>query len=193
VTLLVVGLALSLAQAGTGEGYRFHEQSAYAALFLAPAAGRALTAFSRQLFRMVPVVVILLLALVPAASRSVSIYASWADVTPVLADIDAHPQPGRYLSPASETLAYYTRDDSRIVWDSTSALYVRGDAAVRDAVVQREYQAIVVRSKSTADASQQVLLDALTVSPDYEPEPVDPAIAPDDDHWLVYRLVNTVR
>jgi hypothetical protein len=59
--------------------------------------------------------------------------------------------------------------------------------------VEREYQVIVVRSKSTADAGQQVLLDALTVSPDYEPEPIDPATAPDDDHWLVYRLVNTVR
>ena len=192
LTPLVVGLALPLAQAGAGEGYRFHEQGAYAALFLAPASGRALVALSQRLFRLVPVVVILLLALVPAASRSVSVYASWADVTPVLADVDAHPQPGHYLSPASETLAYYTRDDGRIVWDSASTLYLRGDAATRGAVVQRAYQVIVLRSKSTAEPDQQALLAALTVSPDYELDPVDPAVAPDDDHWVVYRLVNTV-
>ena len=193
LTLLVVGLALPLTQAWAGEGYRFHEQSAYAALFLAPPAGRALAALSRRLFRMVPVVVILLLTLVPAASRSASVYASWADVAPVLAGVDAHPQPGRYLSPASETLAYYTRDDhGQIIWDSASALYLRGDTAIRDAVAKRAYEVIVLRSMSTAGPGQQVLLDALKVSPDYELDPVDPAVGPDDDHWLIYRLVNRV-
>ena len=124
LTLLVVGLALPLTQAWAGDGYRFHEQNAYAALFLAPPAGQALAALSRRLFRMVPVVVILLLTLVPATSRSASVYARWADVAPVLAGVETHPQPGRYLSPASETLAYYTRDDhGQVIWDSASALY----------------------------------------------------------------------
>ena len=88
LTPLVVGLALPLAQAGAGEGYRFHEQGAYAALFLAPASGRALVALSQR----------------PSAgsrggdppvgagARSVALcvgLCEWADVTPVLADVDA--------------------------------------------------------------------------------------------------------
>jgi hypothetical protein len=192
LALLVAGTALPLAQAWSGEGHRFHETSAYAALFLAPPAGLALTALSRGLFRMVPVAVILLVALVPAASRSASVHAGWADVTPVLQDIDAHPQPGRYLSPASDTLAYHTRDDHpEISWDATATLYGRGDAAIREAVAQRIYQVVYVRSVSTAGPGQDVLLSALALSPDYEPE----AFATDGgagDHWSAYRLVNTL-
>jgi hypothetical protein len=142
---------------------------------------------------MVPVAVILLLTLVPAASRSASVYASWADVTPVLADIDAHPRSGRYLSAASDTLAYYTRGDRRIVWEPTSKLYARGDAAVREAVAQRAYQVVVVRSLSTGGPGQKALLDALALSPDYEFDPPGPVTEPEDDHWLIYRLVNTGR
>ena len=90
------------------------------------------------------------------------------------------PQPGRYLSPASDTLAYHTREHPEITWDAATTLYGRGDTAVRDAVAQRIYQVVYLRSVSTAGHGQDVLLAALALSPDYEPDMLGPDGLPND-------------
>jgi hypothetical protein len=190
--LLLAGLALPLVHLLTGSATSFDQHNAYAALFLAPMAGYGLAVLSRQLFRVIPVVVALVLALVPAFSRSEALFHQWSDVSVVMADIAAHPQPGTYLSVASDAFAYHARAIPDVRWEATSALYARGATAVRRAVAERRYQVIVLRTASTAGPDQEVLLNALTRSADYEPDPLAQPTDHVRDEWLVYRLVNTL-
>ena len=190
-TLLVGGALFPVVQIALGEGLAFHAHTAYAALLLAPLAGWALTSLSRGLFRLVPVAVVLLLMLVPAASRAQTMFAGWADVTPVLAAIEQHSRPGLYLSPAAETISYYTRGDGvPITWHTAPQLYAQGHDAIRDAAAERQYHLVAVRSASTASPEQDVLLDALRHSPYYiEIDDLQPGENPATDRWLIYRLV----
>jgi hypothetical protein len=190
--LLLAGLALPLVHLLTGSATSFDQHNAYAALFLAPMAGYGLAVLSRQLFRVIPVLVALVLALVPAFSRSEALFHQWSDVSVVMADIEAHPQPGTYLTVASDAFAYHARAIPDVRWEATSALYARGATAVRRAVAERRYQVIVLRTASTAGPDQDVLLNALTRSADYERDPLAQPTDHVRDEWLVYRLVNTL-
>jgi hypothetical protein len=191
--LLIGGVAVPVVQLTTGGATSFNQHNAYAALLLAPLAGYALTVLSRQLFRAAPVVVILVLALLPEFSRSDALFHQWSDVTVVMSDIQAHPQPGVYLSVASDVFAYHSRDTvTGVRWEATSTLYAQGTAAVRAAVAERRYQVIVLRSVSTASPGQDVLVAALALSADYEKDPLVQPTGPARDQWLVYRLVNTL-
>jgi hypothetical protein len=190
--LLLAGLALPLVHLLTGGAMSFDQHNAYAALLLAPMAGYGLTVLSRQMFRVIPVLVALLLALVPVFSRSEALFHQWSDVGVVMADIEAHPQPGPYLSVASDAFAYHARAVPDVRWEATSALYARGPTAVRRAVAERRYQVIVLRTASTAGPDQDVLLRALTRSADYERDPLAQPTDHVRDEWLVYRLVNTL-
>ena len=190
--LLLAGLALPLVHLLTGGATSFDQHNAYAALLLAPPAGHGLAVLSRQMFRVIPVLVALALALVPVFSRSEALFHQWSDVGVVMADIEAHPQPGTYLSIASDAFAYHARAMPDVRWEATSALYARGPTAVRRAVAERRYQVIVLRTASTAGPDQDVLLRALTRSADYEREPLAQPTDHVRDEWLVYRLVNTL-
>ena len=190
--LLLAGLALPLVHLLTGSATSFDQHNAYAALLLAPMAGYGLAVLSRQMFRVIPVLVALVLALVPVFSRSEALFHQWSDVSVVMADIEAHPQPGTYLSVASDAFAYHARAIPDVRWEATSALYARGATAVRRAVAERRYQVIVLRTASTAGPDQDVLLNALTRSADYEPDPLAQPTDHVRDEWLVYRLVNTL-
>lgn len=190
--LLTAAALLSLTDIGFGDAATFDAHNAYSALFLAPLAGSALAALSHRLFRVVPVGLILLAALAPAANRSNYLFHTWADVTPVLDVVDEDPQEGIYLSAAADTLDYYTRTSSpQIGWEATSRLYAQGPTAIHTAIEQRKYQMIIVRSVSTASPNQTVLLKTLEHSSDYEsvgltrPETTG-------DQWIIYQLVNHV-
>lgn len=192
ICLLAAAAALPAAQMWHGEGFSFDQHNAYSAFFLAPLAGWALERLSRGLFRLVPVALILLVTLVPAASRSMTLFDTWADATPALTVINEDPRPGLYLSVAPDTLEYYTYgQEPRMRWEATARLYASGPDAIREAVERRTYQAVILRSMSTAGPDQDELLRWLKVSPDYEAHELVQAAEATNDHWLIYRLVNT--
>lgn len=194
--LLGGGMALPAAQLILGEGVSFDKHMAYSALFLAPLAGYALAKLSRRTWKLFPVMVLLLTALLFGVSRSEAMYSSWVSVQPVLDVIEDSPQPGIYISSATDSLKYHLRDSPEIAWETTFSLYPQGEAAIRAAVEDQRFQSVMLRSASTGapdqDAGQAVLLQALRDSPDYKLNATMPAREHSEtDMWLVFTKKET--
>jgi hypothetical protein len=195
--LLVGGALVPAAQLRAGEAVAFSQHLAYAALFLAPLAGIALARLSRRTWRLGPLLLLLPVLLLFGASRSGALYSTWADVRPVVAEIQADPRPGLYLAggPAAQPLEYYTAGLAEVAWEDTYGLYAQGDDAIRVAVEDLRYETIVVHTASTGsaaeDAQEEIVLTALHDNfTDYELAATIPATdATDGDTWLVYRQV----
>lgn len=195
VLVLLGGAALlPVAQLRLGEAVSFDKHTAYAALFLAPLAGLGLASLSRGLFKLAPVLVVMLVALIAGVSRSGTLYASWVPLDPVLSVINSSATPGLYISSSTDALKYYTRKDHPDVrWETTFALYSTGEDRIRRAVASNRFQMIILRSASTGsaqqDSGQRVLEQAIADNPRYqlarEPFPVQPYST---DRWFVYRL-----
>ncbi|MGY2002812.1 hypothetical protein [Blastococcus sp. SYSU DS1024] len=195
---LLAGSALiPAAQLWTGSAVAFDRNLAYSALFLAPLAGLALNRLSRGTWRLGPVLLILPVLVLFGFSRSGAVYAAWPDVRPVVAEILADPAAGSYLASgtAAEALEFYTFDQPAVQWADTYGLYARGEDAVRVAIEDLEYEAIVLHSASTGspaeDAMEEVILTALHDNyTDYELVAAIPASGvADADVWLLYRQV----
>lgn len=193
--LAMVGAAalLPAAQMYMGEAVSFDKHTGYAALFLAPLAGRALQSISRGIYRFVPVFAILLLVFSFGLPRSGALGYEWVNVSPVLEVITDEPTPGLYISSATDVLKYYTRrEDPSIAWETTFALYSLGPDTIRQAVLDERYQTVILRSASTGspiqDEGQAVLLGSLLASPAYTAMDPIPARAYGDDAWLIFTL-----
>ncbi|MDP9407435.1 MAG: glycosyltransferase family 39 protein [Actinomycetota bacterium] len=185
--LLVVG------QLRLGEAVSFEKHLAYSAVFLAPLAGRALSALSHRSLRALGVLAVLWVLLVAGLSRSHTLY-QWPDVSGVVSLIESDPVAGRYTSTSARSLAYYTRDEHpQIQWDEVYGLFDSGEDAIRGAVTDRRYELIAFRSGSSGnpveDQRLAVFVDAVQSSPDYvlatEPFPVRKWAT---EEWYVYRL-----
>ena len=195
VLVLLAGSALlPVAQLRLGEAVSFDKHTAYAALFLAPLAGLGLAAMSRGLFKLAPVLTILVVALIAGVSRSGTLYAGWVPLDPVIAIINSSPQPGLYISSSTDPLKYYTRKSHpEVRWQTTFALYSGGERTIQRSVAANQFQMIILRSASTGsaqqDAGQRVLEQAIADNPRYQlvraPFPVQPYST---DRWFVYRL-----
>ena len=195
VLVLLVGAALlPAAQLRLGEAVSFDKHTAYAALFLAPLAGLGLASLSRGLFKLAPVLVLMLVSLIAGVSRSGTLYAGWVPLDPVLSVINSSAAPGLYISSSTDALKYYTRKNQPDVrWETTFALYSTGEDRIRSAVAGNRFQMIILRSASTGsaqqDSGQRVLEQAIADNPRYqlvrEPFPVQPYST---DRWFVYRL-----
>ncbi|MGY2066381.1 hypothetical protein [Blastococcus sp. SYSU DS0619] len=198
VVLLAGSALFPAAQLWTGSAVAFDRNLAYSALFLAPLAGLALTRMSRGTWRLGPVLLILPVLVLFGVSRSGAVYAAWPDVRSVVAEILDDPAPGSYLASgtAAEALEYYTNDQPAVHWADTYGLYARGEDAVRVAVEDLHFEAIVLHSASTGsppeDAMEGVVLQALHDNyTDYELVATIPASGvADADMWLVYRQVS---
>ena len=199
VALLLLGaIALPAAQVRLGEAVSFDKHTSYAALFLAPLAGMGLAAISRGIFKLAPVGLVLLLALIAGVSRSGTLYAGWVPLEPVLSTIGRTPSAGLYLSSSADSLKYYTRKTNpEVRWQTTFALYAAGTEQIQRTVNTNRFQMIIFRSGATGsgqqDSGQQVLAQAVTDNPRYqlvrEPFAVQPYSA---DRWFVYRLTEAV-
>ncbi|WP_309109018.1 hypothetical protein [Arthrobacter sp.] len=194
--LLGVGIALPAAQLILGEGFPFDKYMAYSALFLAPLAGYALAKLSRRTWKLLPVTVLLLTALLFGVSRSGAMYNSWVNIQPVLDVIEDEPRPGIYISSATDSLKYHLRDHPEITWETTFTLYPRGEEAIRVAVEDLRFESVILRSASTGapdqDAGQAVLLQALRDSSFYELTATMPARKHSEtDMWLVFTKKET--
>ena len=127
----------------------------------------------------------------PVFSRSEALFHQWSDVGVVMADIEAHPQPGTYLSVASDAFAYHARAIADVRWEATSAFYARGlprcagpwrSGAPGHRVADGEHgRPRPGRSAPRVDAQRGLRRDPLA-------QPTDHV----RDEWLVYRLVNTL-
>lgn len=184
VCCLLIAVLLPVLHVVNAASTGVDQAGAYAALGLAPLAGQGLAGLAQRLFRMIPVVVILAVALLPASARSLEKFHAWADVSDVLTDLRAHPQPGRYLAEPSDVLAYYAPELS---WDSPDGLALQGPNAVQDAITSRRYTVVVLGS--SGGTAHDELATALHLSPDYEPDPLIRPSDPAAERWLVYRLV----
>ncbi|MBG6216776.1 hypothetical protein IWX75_001220 [Arthrobacter sp. CAN_A6] len=194
--LLGGGMALPAAQLILGEGVSFDKHMAYSALFLAPLAGYALAQLSRRTWKLLPVTVLLLTALLLGVSRSDAMYNSWVSVQPVLKAIEEDSAPGIYISSATDPLKYHLRDRPEITWETTFSLYPQGEEAIRVAVEDQRFQSVILRSASTGapdqDAGQAVLLQALRNSAYYEVTATMPAREhTETDMWLVFTKKET--
>jgi 4-amino-4-deoxy-L-arabinose transferase-like glycosyltransferase len=194
--LLGGGMALPAAQLILGEGVSFDKHMAYSALFLAPLAGYALAKLSRRTWKLLPVSVLLLAALLFGVSRSEAMFGSWVSVQPVLNVIGDSPRPGIYISSATDSLKYHLRDRPEITWETTFSLYPQGEEAIRVAVEDQRFQSVILRSASTGapdqDAGQAVLLQALRDSPHYKLTATMPAREHSEtDMWLVFTKKET--
>ncbi|MET3720187.1 MULTISPECIES: glycosyltransferase family 39 protein [unclassified Arthrobacter] len=189
--LLGGGMALPAAQLILGEAVSFDKHMAYSALFLAPLAGYALAQLSRRTWKLLPVAVLLLTALLFGVSRSEAMYSSWVSVQPVLQVIEDNPRPGIYISSATDSLKYHLRDHPEITWETTFSLYPQGNDLIRVAVEDQRFQSVILRSAGTGapdqDAGQAVLLQALRDNPNYELTATMPAREHSEtDFWLVF-------
>jgi hypothetical protein len=81
------------------------------------------------------------------------------------------PTPGLYISSASDSLDYHTRDLPGIAWETTFELYFEGPDAIQQAVDDERYQTVILRSAGVGNASQDVsqaaFIEALEASPAY--------------------------
>ncbi|UUL77444.1 hypothetical protein NG819_08285 [Pseudarthrobacter sp. Fe7] len=191
VLLLSGGMALPCLHLVLGEGDSFDKNMAYSALFLAPLAGYALARLSRRTWKLFPVTVLLLTALLFAFARSEAMYSSWVNVQPVLNEIRDNPKPGIYISSAADSLKYHLRHRPEITWETTFSLYPKGERAIQVAVEDQRFQSVILRSATTGapdqDAGQAVLLQALRDSPYYELTASMPAREHSEtDMWLVF-------
>jgi hypothetical protein len=194
--LLGGGAALPAAQLILGEAVSFDKHMAYSALFLAPLAGYALAKLSRRTWKLLPVTVLLLTALLFGVSRSDAMFSSWVSVQPVLDVIEDDPRPGIYISSATDSLKYHLRDRPEITWETTFSLYPQGEEAIRVAVEDQRFQSVIFRSASTGapdqDAGQGVLLQAVRDSSNYELTATMPAREHSEtDMWLVFTKKET--
>ena len=181
---LLIAVLLPVLHVAAAASTGVDQAAAYAALGLAPPAGHGMAWLAQRLFRMIPVVVILAVALLPASARSLEKFHAWADVSDVVADLRAHPQPGRYLAEAADVLAYYAPDRS---WDASDGLALQGPRAIQEAISSRRYAVVVLAS--TGGTAHDDLATALRLSPDYEPDPLPRPTDPTAQRWTVYRLV----
>jgi hypothetical protein len=183
---LLVGVLLPVLHVVNAASTGIDQAGAYAAFGLAPLAGQGLAGLAQRLFRMIPVVVILAVALLSASARSLEKFHAWADVSDVVTDVRGHPQSGRYLAETSDVLGYYAPE---LTWDSPDGLALQGPNAVQDAISSRRYSVVVLGSAGGADSAHDKLATALHLSPDYEPDPLPRPSDPAAERWLVYRLV----
>jgi 4-amino-4-deoxy-L-arabinose transferase-like glycosyltransferase len=192
LVLLGAGLELPVAQLRLGEAVSFDKHLAYSALFLAPLAGVGLAALSRRTWRVIPVVPILMVALLFGTSRSASLFETWVNVGPVVSYVENDPKPGLYLSSAADSLAYHTSALPGVTWETTFSLYAEGTDAIRQAIDDRRFQVIILRSASTGsptqDAGQAALLTEVRASSSYRLVSTFPARS-DTDTWLILERV----
>lgn len=184
------GMALPAAQLILAEGVSFDKHMAYSALFLAPLAGYALAQLSRRTWKLLPVVVLLLMMLLFGFARSEAMYSSWVSVQPVVDVIEDEPRQGVVISSATDVLEYHLRDrvENRSLAFSD---YPRSGDLIRVAVEDQQFQWAIIRTVGTGsvdqDAAQEVLLQALRDSPEYELTATMPAREhSESDMWLVF-------
>lgn len=196
--LPVLGLGLVLASAMLpigqmilGEAVSFEKHLAYSVLMLALPIGWSLARVSRYPLMVTPVVLaIMIMALFPLV-RADSMY-RWPNVAGVVEAINHDPQPGLYISSATDSIDYHTREIPGVSWETTFELYYGGEEAVLDAVKNERYQSVILRTASVGnadqDALQAVFLEALDSSPSYSLsfEPFPASDRNPDDRWLIY-------
>jgi hypothetical protein len=181
VALIGTALLLPAAQIRLGEAVSFQKHLAYSAAFLAPLAGWG---FARpwKLAIWTPVLIWWLVLMgFWGAFRSHDLI-QYPDVRPVAENVQF--TDGYYLSSSADSLSYYTRRDPDVEWATTFELYAQGPEAIRTAVREKYYTAIIVQKGATGstiqDTGQKVLLDALNNN-DYDVEKVG-----ENDEWLIY-------
>lgn len=184
VDLLLAG-ALPLVALPAGAPIAVDRAGGFLALMTAPLAGLALARLSRSLLRLIPVVVILLLAIVPAGSRSAWMFRGWVDVTPALTYLRAVPPVGRYLATSADELGHHLGRTPAATFEPAESLLARGTTAVEDAIGQRRYDVVLLAP------GHPVLEDAVKQSADYEPDGDQARRGVQEDEWAIYRLVNT--
>jgi hypothetical protein len=169
VMLGAVGM-LPAAQLRLGEAVSFEKHLAYSALFLSLLVGYALARLSRRPLMTAPVVIVILAMSLFAMVRGSTMY-GWTNVQPVITAIEMRPTPGLYISSASDSLDYHTRDLPGIAWETTFELYFEGPDAIQQAVDDERYQAVILRSAGVGNANQDVsqaaFIEALEASPAY--------------------------
>lgn len=196
--LSVLGLGLVLASAMLpigqiilGEAVSFEKHLAYSVLMLSLPIGWSLARVSRYPLMVTPVVLtVMIMALFPLV-RADSMY-RWPNVAGVVEAIDSDPQPGLYISSATDSISYHTRAVPDISWETTFELYYGGEEAIRGAVENERYQSVILRTSSVGNAEQDdlqaVFLEELEKSPSYslafEPFPVSSNNP--DDLWLIF-------
>jgi 4-amino-4-deoxy-L-arabinose transferase-like glycosyltransferase len=180
--LVATALLLPVAQIKLGEMVSFQKHLAYSAAFLAPLAGWG---FARpwKLAIWTPVLCWwLILMAVWGGFRSHDLI-QYPDVRPVAEEVQFGK--GYYLSSSADSLSYYTRRDPDVEWGTTFDLYAQGPQAIRQAVREKYYTAIIIQQGATGssiqDTGQRVLIDALRNNNDY-----DLATAGENDEWLIY-------
>lgn len=193
--LLVGGLALPVAQLVLGAETSFDKHMAFSALFLAPLAGHALARLSRGTWKLLPTSLLILAMLLFGFSRSDAIHSSWVNISPVVNVIEENPQPGTYISSVSESLRYHLREHPEIQGADFSSYAQEPDLA-RVAVEDQLFGSAILRTASTGSAElddvQEVLLQALRNSPNYELTATMPAREyTETDMWLVFTKVET--
>lgn len=193
--ILGLGLVLSSAALPIGqlilqEAVSFEKHLGYSVMLLALPIGWALARFSRYPLMVTPVVLgVMIMALFPLV-RADGMY-RWSNVANVVTAIEMKPDPGLYISSATDSLDYHTRDLPGIAWDSTFELYYQGEEGIREAVDTGRYQTVILRTASLGnaeqDAFQATFLEALESSPDYglafQPFPASHDAG---DEWLIF-------
>ncbi|NUL43979.1 hypothetical protein F7P69_02020 [Cellulosimicrobium funkei] len=188
--LVAASLMLPIGQMILGEAVSFEKHLAYSVLMLALPIGWCLAHVSRYPLMVTPVVLtVMIMALFPLV-RADSMY-RWPNVASVVEAIDSDPQPGLYISSATDSIDYHTREIPGISWETTFELYYEGEQAIRDAVDTERYQSVILRSSvgnAAQDALQTVFLEALQESSSYSLafEPIPASSADPDDVWLIY-------
>ncbi|MEO9248368.1 hypothetical protein ABDK96_11810 [Citricoccus nitrophenolicus] len=189
--LVLASMMLPIGQMILGEAVSFEKHLAYSVLMLSLPIGWSLARVSRYPLMVTPVVLtIMIMALFPLV-RADSMY-RWPNVAGVVEAISSDPQPGLYISSATDSIDYHTRAIPDVSWETTFELYYGGEDAVLDAVKNERYQSVILRTSSVGNAEQDglqaVFLEALDSSPSYslsfEPFPASPHNP--DDRWLIY-------
>ncbi|QCU77650.1 hypothetical protein E7744_05110 [Citricoccus sp. SGAir0253] len=188
--LVTAAAALPVGQMILGEAVSFEKHLAYSVLLLALPIGWGLAHVSRLPLMVTPVVLaVMIMALFPLV-RADAMY-RWPNVASVLAAIEYDPQPGLYISSATDALDYHTRDLPGIAWETTFELYFEGEEGIQAAVANERYELVILRTASVGNAEQDSLqatfLAALEQNPAYGLafEPFPASTTPGDE-WLIY-------
>lgn len=169
LTLLGAAAILPATHLILGELSSFEKHLGWAAMFLAPLAGRGLDRLSRTKLAFAPVIAILAVMLSVAETRAnVLIY--WPEVAPVLEELEQDTVDGTYLAVGATVLKYHSRSEpwaDGISWLETFAFWgsTPDHALIRSAIDEGRFPVVILRDDDlgnpTQNAAQEVLVGSL--------------------------------